>query len=210
MGGEGDHVVMRKPTGADDDACARLLVEVPGGFLEIAGNVPAAVRLAMAAFRSPRSALGRDVSTVAVVGERAVGLVVAVTSEQWRRRRVRTGLALLAAGDVRSRWRLIRRGPQEERLMPRIPPDALYVPALAVDLGHRRRGIGSLLLDHAIGDARARGLATVALDVRRDNARAVRLYERHGFVTLSEHHRPAGHGMPEATSLRMVRTLADR
>jgi ribosomal protein S18 acetylase RimI-like enzyme len=182
-------------------------VEVPGSFLEIAGDPAVAVRMAMAAFRSAGSAFSYNLSTVAVVDERVVGIVVAATAEEWRRRRIRTGLAMLAGGGVRSGWRLVRRGPLEERLMPPIGAGALYVAAMAVESHHRRKGIGALLMDHAIELAQKQGLRVVALDVRPDNMAAIRLYERHGFVTVSDRHRPARRGLPAATSLRMERTL---
>lgn len=183
---------------------------VPGSFLEIAGDEPAAVRMATAAFRATGSAFGRGLSTVAVLEDRVIGIVVTATAEEWRRRRVRTGLVMLVAAGARPGWRLIRRGPLEERLVPPIPGRALYVAAMAVDPDQRRKGIGALLLDHAIGEARSQELSVVALDVRSDNVPAVRLYERHGFSTVSEHHRPAGRGLSAATSLRMERTVAPR
>jgi ribosomal protein S18 acetylase RimI-like enzyme len=210
MTGEAEGVVVRSPFGDDDEACARLLVEVPGSFLEIAGEEAAAVRLAMAAFRSPRSVFGRDLARVAVQEGRVVGIVVTASEDQWHIRRFRTGLALLSAAGPRTGWRLIRRGPLEERLMPPIPTGALYVAAMAVDPNHRREGIGTVLMTYAIGEADARGLGTVVLDVRRENIGAIRLYERHGFVTVSEHPRPAGRGLMAASSLRMERTLGSR
>jgi ribosomal protein S18 acetylase RimI-like enzyme len=203
VGVESEGVVLRRPSREDDEVCAKLLVQVPGSFLEIAGDERAAVRMAAAAFGASGSAFGRDLSTVAILDGRVIGIVVAATAEEWRRRRVRTGLAMLAAGGVRPGWRLIRRGPLEERLLPPIAADALYVAAMAVDRNHRRKGIGALLMDHAVREARDRDLAAVGLDVRRDNTDAIRLYERQGFVIVTEHHRPPGRGLPAATSLRM-------
>jgi ribosomal protein S18 acetylase RimI-like enzyme len=46
----------------------------------------------------------------------------------------------------------------------------------------RGRGIGSRLLNAAIEDGFRRGLVRVELEVRADNARAIALYERIGFV----------------------------
>lgn len=46
---------------------------------------------------------------------------------------------------------------------------------------HRSRGIGSRLLDHAEGLARAQGYAQVGLGVGVDNPRARALYERRGY-----------------------------
>jgi ribosomal protein S18 acetylase RimI-like enzyme len=208
VGGEAESVALRRAIEEDEEACARLLVLVPGSFVEIAGDEVAAMRLAITVFRSPRSVFSRDLSTVAVAGDRVVGIVVAATAGQWRSRRIRTGLAMLAAAGPRTGWRLIRRGPIEERLMPPIPAGALYVAAMAVDPNHRRKGIGTRLMDQVMGQAHAKDLGTVALDVRRENTGAIRLYERHGLVTVSEHHRPRGRGLPEATSLRMELVLA--
>jgi ribosomal protein S18 acetylase RimI-like enzyme len=196
--------------GEADEACARLLVQVPGSFVEIAGDEAVGARLAKAAFRSTGSVFSHNLSTVAVLGGRVVGIVVTATADEWRRRRIRTGLAMLGAAGVRSGWRLIRRGPLEERLMPPIAAGALYLAAMAVESRHRRKGIGARLIGHAIEQARTEGLPVVALDVRRDNVDAIRLYEHQGFVTVSDNHRPAGRGLPAATSLRMELTLPSR
>ena len=47
---------------------------------------------------------------------------------------------------------------------------------------HRGRGIGAALIEAAIKAARDSGLTRVELTVREDNARAIALYERLGFV----------------------------
>ena len=46
----------------------------------------------------------------------------------------------------------------------------------------RGQGIGSRLLDACIAKAWAKGLIRIQLEVRSDNAPAIRLYERHGFI----------------------------
>ena len=53
--------------------------------------------------------------------------------------------------------------------------------SIAVRPGTGKAGLGSALLDAAEQAAAARGCATLRLEVRRDNARAIRLYERNGF-----------------------------
>ena len=61
--------------------------------------------------------------------------------------------------------------------------DVWHVMNVAVDPDHRRRGIGAALLEHLLGEVGDD--AALTLEVRRTNAEAMRLYERHGF-------RPAG------------------
>uniref|UniRef100_UPI002147BA8E GNAT family N-acetyltransferase n=1 Tax=Tahibacter caeni TaxID=1453545 RepID=UPI002147BA8E len=46
-------------------------------------------------------------------------------------------------------------------------------------------GIGAALLAAAETAARARGLQTLSLEVRRDNAAAVRLYESRGYRRIA-------------------------
>ena len=46
----------------------------------------------------------------------------------------------------------------------------------------RGAGVGALLLEACIGEARHAGLEMLTLSVTAENAAAVRLYERHGFA----------------------------
>ena len=52
---------------------------------------------------------------------------------------------------------------------------------LAVDPGHRGRGIGWMLLGRSIEEARLRGARTLYLEVRESNEAARALYETAGF-----------------------------
>jgi [ribosomal protein S18]-alanine N-acetyltransferase len=61
--------------------------------------------------------------------------------------------------------------------------DEVDVHNVAVHSEFRRRGIGRLLLDQVVGEARRRGSIRVTLEVRRSNTAAQKLYESIGFVT---------------------------
>lgn len=55
---------------------------------------------------------------------------------------------------------------------------------IATDKSHRRRGVGYRLLSYALKTERGRGLETVFLEVRSQNAAARALYEAHGFKNI--------------------------
>lgn len=63
------------------------------------------------------------------------------------------------------------------------PPerDTILQLDLGVDVGHRRRGIGSALVHHAIDWARKTEIHRIQLSVVADNGPAVALYLKHGF-----------------------------
>lgn len=60
----------------------------------------------------------------------------------------------------------------------------LHVLAIATHPDRRRAGIGKLLLDHALAEARQTSCTLATLEVRRGNAPAIALYERAGFQTV--------------------------
>jgi ribosomal-protein-alanine N-acetyltransferase len=66
-----------------------------------------------------------------------------------------------------------------------IAPDA-DVQTIAVSGDHRRRGVGSLLLNAAMTEARDRGCHHLMLEVAADNTSARRLYDRHGFDPIAQ------------------------
>ena len=69
-------------------------------------------------------------------------------------------------------------------LTPPPPEDGWYVDALAVAAWARRAGVARALLVDAEAQARAAGLASVALDTTLDNASARGLYEAVGFAEI--------------------------
>ncbi len=61
------------------------------------------------------------------------------------------------------------------------PLAGVHVHNLAVHPSHQGRGVGTALLQAAIGEARSRGASTVRLEVRTGNDKARRFYEQRGF-----------------------------
>lgn len=58
---------------------------------------------------------------------------------------------------------------------------ACWLEDMIVHPDQRRKGLGSRLLGHALGWAKANGFARVTLLTDQVNAEAIRFYERHGF-----------------------------
>ncbi len=62
-----------------------------------------------------------------------------------------------------------------------VPPES-DVMNLAVHPEYRRRGLGTALLQALKEQLALRGVTVLALEVRRSNAEAIALYEKHGFT----------------------------
>lgn len=66
---------------------------------------------------------------------------------------------------------------------------------IGVASAYQGRGVGSLLLGELLAEAERRGGPPVLLEVRADNERAQRLYERHGFRRIGvrrHYYQPSG------------------
>jgi ribosomal-protein-alanine N-acetyltransferase len=61
-------------------------------------------------------------------------------------------------------------------------PDEVDVHNIAVRTEYRRRGIGRMLLNQVLAEARRRRASRVTLEVRHSNTAAQKLYQSFGFV----------------------------
>lgn len=75
---------------------------------------------------------------------------------------------------------------------------------LAVAPAARSRGIGTLLLERAISEARRREVGTIYLEVRDSNTAARALYASHGFVEIGRRRRYYRRPVEDALVLRLV------
>lgn len=80
-----------------------------------------------------------------------------------------------------------------------------HVLNLCVSASERRQGLGNLLLERLLQDARAAGAERVFLEVRPSNAEAVSLYDARGFhlITRRPNYYPAHTGREDALVMAM-------
>ena len=67
--------------------------------------------------------------------------------------------------------------------------DELHILKIAVMPGWRRKGIGSMLMDRLLSEARERGVWMAYLEVRVSNDAAIRFYEKCGFEVFGKRKR---------------------
>ena len=79
---------------------------------------------------------------------------------------------------------------------------------IAVAPDERGRGVGRALLDAALGEAAARGISAVYLEVRDSNQRARELYASRGFEEVGRRRRYYRRPVEDAIVLRRTLTLA--
>jgi ribosomal-protein-alanine N-acetyltransferase len=79
---------------------------------------------------------------------------------------------------------------------------------VAVDESQRGQGIGSMLLDAVLAEARKREVDSVYLEVRESNLPARRMYERYGFARVGRRRRYYRRPEEDALILRLALTPA--
>ncbi|MCC5891523.1 GNAT family N-acetyltransferase [Exiguobacterium sp.] len=129
-------------------------------------------RLAMWVGR-PANRLSYENIWVADVDDTIAGIIIAYP-----------GKAATALDEPIQRW--LQQAGQTGQLDTETEGDVLYIDSVAVDTRFGGRGIGTNLIQHVIGHARASGIPAVTLNVDQSNPAAARLYERLGFRKKKE------------------------
>jgi len=117
-----------------------------------------------------------------------VGLYIGYTGEK---KKYYEGMpdfyAFLKAFNILEILILVGKLPILNRLLTsKIEKDEYYISNLVVDSRFRGRGIGSILLDHAIENAKKKECISVILDVDMNNKKAVSFYRRMGFKIVDK------------------------
>ncbi len=86
-------------------------------------------------------------------------------------------------------------------------PGSMFLNAIAVAGGCRGKGVGTRLIDHAEARGLEAGLDRLSLHVWVDNAAAIRLYKRLGFVEMGVAELAASPRLPHRGSLLMQKKL---
>ena len=113
----------------------------------------------------------------------------------------------LELADGRNRWYVVALDPDDaDRLLGWAGIMLLGEEAEVLTVGvvpfRRRQGVGSLLLDALEAHAAGRGVGTVFLEVRVDNAAAIALYERRGYERVGTRRGYYEHGRVDAAVMR--------
>jgi ribosomal protein S18 acetylase RimI-like enzyme len=173
-------VAVRPATPADP--VDRLLYESAKPYYDAyAGGEARAREMLRRMYPRAGHAASYEVCTVAEVGGELAGVVAAFPVAE-SDRRSRRFVRLTAPRMPPWRWPALLRHLRAAGLVSPAPPaGTLYVDALAVDPGFRRRGVARALLAHAERSAAAAGLAGVTLDTGLHNAPARALYAAAGY-----------------------------
>ena len=91
-----------------------------------------------------------------------------------------------------------------------VGPDDAEVLTVAVAAEHQDSGVGRALLDALVLEATGRRCAAVLLEVRADNAAALRLYEQAGFERIARRRGYYAAGSVDALVLRRRLARPDR
>ena len=60
--------------------------------------------------------------------------------------------------------------------------DSATIAQIAIDPVYQRQHLGSLLMEEILKDAKAKKVRTITLEVRKNNEKAVKLYQKFGFI----------------------------
>ena len=153
-------------------------------------------------WRTPGTLFAYDGTTLALDGEKLVGIEVGFHGPEFAQRKKALGALwpeIIEAGYVTSEQltHIAERTYQCSYLNAAIPKSVYYIHALAVDEAYRGKGIGAKLVENAITTGRQIGLRGLHLDVLSDNP-AVDFYRALGFQCLVESTAPIPlqHGIP--------------
>jgi [ribosomal protein S18]-alanine N-acetyltransferase len=87
-------------------------------------------------------------------------------------------------------------------VLSRLAADEAEILTIAVDAAHQGRGVGRALLSENLRQVANAGAKAMFLEVAKDNAPALALYERFGFVKVGE--RPGYYRRPDGTRATAV------
>lgn len=133
------------------------------------------------AFRHPRSCFSYEHSHFIEVNGKTEGMALAYSYDRKRKEEIRSLLLILRY----LKWGILKQIAYLSRsgaIIAQIDKGDYYISNIAVYPDLRCRGYGTKLLEILEGEAKAAGCTRLVLDVETDNEKAVRLYERTGYI----------------------------
>ncbi|MGH2674803.1 MAG: GNAT family N-acetyltransferase [Actinomycetota bacterium] len=176
--------VLRRTGPADARAAAPLIFDAIPSIEIVLGDRATALRAVEACYRAPRTELASRFGMVAEWKGKVAGVAIAFPSRLFGSLKLGTGVVLARTAGPRHATELVRRARVLDRILPKVGPDDLYVSILSVGEPHRRRGVGTSLMERVLAGADRLGLG-VALHTAMDEPARL-LYEGLGFRVVAE------------------------
>lgn len=176
--------VLRRASPKDASAAAPLIFDAIPSIEIVLGDRRTALRAIEACFIAPRTELSSRFGLVAEWEGEVAGVAIAFPSRLFGSLKLGTGVVLARTAGPRHATELVRRARVLDRILPKVGPHDLYVSILGVGEPHRRRGVGTSLMERVLAGAERLGLG-VGLHTAMDEP-ARRLYEGLGFRVVAE------------------------
>ena len=177
--------VLRRAGPGDASPAAPLIFDAIPSIEVVLGDRRTALRAIEACYLAPRTELSSRFGMVAEWKGEVAGMVIAFPSRLFGSLKLGTGVVLARTAGPRHATELVRRARVLDRILPKVGPDDLYVSILAVGERHRRRGVGSSLMEQVLAGAVRLGLGVALHTAMNEPARG--LYEGLGFRVVATH-----------------------
>jgi ribosomal protein S18 acetylase RimI-like enzyme len=202
-------VCIRAAALTESDPVCRLLYLAGPEFWDYfcGGSRASAIDYLRFAFAQGRGLWSPATCTLALLSDRVAGVAAAYTAQQYRRLGLETGRQLVGFYGPRRGVAALDRVRHLGSVLPAPRGNMAYLAQLGVIEELRSQGLGTALIEHVIGRARAGGSRLLALDVAVANSRAQALYERLGFKVTGEHQFPGPPGaspVPDCRRMELV------
>jgi ribosomal protein S18 acetylase RimI-like enzyme len=129
------------------------------------------------------SGFGFDCVTLALAESQVAGIALHMSGKDLIARQRADMLSLIKESDSSLRATLSQKAEIIRAMTPAVQPWEYYLRSLSVAAAHRGKGLGGALLEKVFAAGLALGFHWFRLDVRSDNATALKLYRTAGFET---------------------------
>ncbi|MDB2550494.1 GNAT family N-acetyltransferase [Rickettsiales bacterium] len=138
-------------------------------------------------YKKKKGHFSHKFSTIAMKDKEIVGLELGYSKKDLDKQDLIGGIYLLISSPLSLWWHIITKvGPVVDNYVPKASEGSYYLNNLAVNTKKRSGGVGRLLLENITKRAKKSGYSNIEGDVTKVNIRAIKFYEKNGYVQISE------------------------
>jgi ribosomal protein S18 acetylase RimI-like enzyme len=174
-------IIVRKGNPSDSSDFAELFLMSDPNFFPFLFS-PHAQKIVTRLFKAKRNLLSFEHSYFIETNGETAGMILGYNGVQKREEEIHTGVLLMKSLKLRFFLRLfaiLKVG----NVLGRIDKDEYYISNIAVYPKFRNRGFGQLLILEIEKEARKNNNKRIILEVKTDNKKAIKLYQRLGYIS---------------------------